>query len=88
MLEGYIQAVRQKHPIVHCIANYVTATDCANVLLAIGVKHGDANGSVRFSLGEGNDERQVDRVVELLTGIVARLRAMSPLWERIIAQEK
>ena len=36
MLEGYIQAVRQKHPIVHCIANYVTATDCANVLLAIG----------------------------------------------------
>ncbi len=53
--------------------------DPSHVLLAIGVKHGDANGSVRFSLGEGNDERQVDRVVELLTGIVARLRAMSPL---------
>ena len=55
------------------------SVDPSHVLLAIGVKHGDANGSVRFSLGEENDEGQVDRVVELLTGIVARLRAMSPL---------
>lgn len=36
MLEGIIQKVRESHPLVHNITNYVTANDCANVLLAIG----------------------------------------------------
>lgn len=53
--------------------------DPSHVLLAIGVKHGDANGSVRFTLGEDNSEEDVDHVVSLLTNIVAKLRAMSPL---------
>jgi cysteine sulfinate desulfinase/cysteine desulfurase-like protein len=36
-----------------------------------------AAGAVRFSLGYGNDTSQVDRVVEVLAPIVARLRALS-----------
>lgn len=53
--------------------------DPSHVLLAIGVSHGAANGSVRFSLGDENTEADVDRVLEVLPGIVAKLRAMSPL---------
>jgi len=37
------------------------------------------HGSVRFSLGDENTEADVDRVLEVLPGIVAKLRAMSPL---------
>lgn len=36
MLDGYIDAVRRARPLVHCMANYVTAGDCANALLAAG----------------------------------------------------
>jgi cysteine desulfurase len=55
--------------------------DPSHVLLAIGVKHGDANGSVRFSLGDDNTAADVDFVVDKLAQIVERLRAMSPLDE-------
>lgn len=36
MLEGLIEAVRKKRPVIHCITNYVTANDCANMVLALG----------------------------------------------------
>ena len=36
MFGPYLQAVRQAHPLIHCITNYVTANDCANILLAAG----------------------------------------------------
>jgi len=55
--------------------------DPSHVLLAIGVSHGDANGSVRFTVGDENTPQQIDHVVELLTDIVTKLRAMSPLDE-------
>lgn len=49
----------------------------SHVLLAMGVEPRLAAGGVRFSLGYGNDAAQVDRVVEVLQGVVARLRALS-----------
>ena len=36
MLGSLLQAVRQTHPLIHCITNYVTINDCANILLAAG----------------------------------------------------
>jgi cysteine desulfurase len=49
----------------------------SHVLLAMGVHPGVAQGSIRFSLGRGNTEKDVDYVLEKLPPIVERLRAMS-----------
>ena len=51
----------------------------SHVLLAMGLKHEEAHGSLMFSLGKGNTEEEVDYVVGLMPGIVKRLRKMSPL---------
>jgi cysteine desulfurase len=56
--------------------------DPSHVLLAMGLDHEHAHGSVRFSLGRGNTESDVDHVLAVLPGIVERLRAMSPLYNR------
>jgi cysteine desulfurase len=48
-------------------------------LLAIGLKHEEAHGSLLFTLGRQNTEEDVDYVVKALPDIVKRLRAMSPL---------
>jgi len=53
----------------------------SHVLLALGLSHEQAHSSLRFTLGQGNTEEDVARVVEVLPQIVARLRAMSPLSE-------
>lgn len=55
----------------------------SHVLLAIGLPHEIAHGSLRLSLGDFNTEEEVDYVVEKLVEIVARLRAMSPLYEDV-----
>jgi cysteine desulfurase len=52
----------------------------SHVLSAMGVPSNVAQGSVRFGLGRHNTEAEVDRVVEVLPGIVERLRSMSPLY--------
>lgn len=57
--------------------------DPSHVLLAIGLPHEIAHGSLRLSLGEFNTEEEVDYVVEKLVEIVSRLRAMSPLYEKV-----
>lgn len=54
----------------------------SHVLLSMGLSHEMAHGSVRFTLGHFNTEEDVDRVMEVLPGIIQRLREMSPLWER------
>ncbi len=54
------------------------SVDPSHVLLAIGRTPGAANGSIRFSLGETNTQEDVSRVLEVLPGIVSRLREMSP----------
>lgn len=59
------------------------ALDPSHVLLAIGLSHEIAHGSLRLSLSEFNTEEQVDFVVEKLIGIVDRLREMSPLYENV-----
>lgn len=55
--------------------------DPSHVLLALGLPHEIAHGSLRVSLGEHNTKEQLDHLVENLQAIVARLRDMSPLWE-------
>jgi cysteine desulfurase len=51
----------------------------SHVLLAMGLKHEEAHGSLMFTLGRQNTVEDVDYVVDLMPGIVKRLRAMSPL---------
>ena len=58
------------------------ALDPSHVLLAIGLDHETAHGSLRLSLSEFNTEEEIDFVVEKLVGIVDRLRQMSPLYEK------
>jgi len=57
------------------------ALDPSHVLLAIGLPHETAHGSVRFSFGEESTEADVDYILEQVPPIVEKLRAMSPLWE-------
>ena len=57
--------------------------DPSHVLLSIGLPHEIAHGSLRLSLGDFNTEDEVNYVVEKLIGIVARLMAMSPLYEKV-----
>ncbi len=57
--------------------------DPSHVLLAIGLKHEVAHGSLRISLSDENTEEDVDKILEVLPEIVSRLRSMSPLWEKI-----
>jgi len=51
----------------------------SHVLLALGLPPEQAHGSLRFTLGRENTEADIGRVLEVLPGIVAKLRAMSPL---------
>jgi cysteine desulfurase len=55
--------------------------DPSHVLLAIGLTHEVAHGSLRLSLGAENTEKDVDYILEHLPGVIANLRRMSPLWE-------
>lgn len=61
--------------------------DPSHVLLAIGLPHGIAHGSLRLSLGTDNSEEEIDYVVKNLIEIVDRLRKMSPLYENIKGDE-
>jgi cysteine desulfurase len=57
-----------------------TSLDPSHVLLAIGLPHEIAHGSVRLSLGADNTQEDVDYLLEQVPKVVAQLRAMSPLW--------
>jgi cysteine desulfurase len=54
----------------------------SHVLLAIGLPHETAYGSVRLTLGRWTTEDDIERVLEVMPGIVAKLRAMSPLYKK------
>jgi cysteine desulfurase len=58
--------------------------DPSHVLLAIGLSHEIAHGSLRLTLGDDNTDQEIDYVIEVLPEIVNRLREMSPLF----AQDK
>ena len=62
--------------------------DPSHVLLAIGLPHEIAHGSLRLTLGEDNTKEEMDYVAESLKEIVAQLRAMSPLYEDFVKQGK
>ncbi|AFS78341.1 cysteine desulfurase IscS [Gottschalkia acidurici 9a] len=57
--------------------------DPSHVLMALGLPHEIAHGSLRLSLGDFNTEEEIDYVVENLVTIVDRLRQMSPLYEKV-----
>ncbi|MBS5150456.1 MAG: cysteine desulfurase NifS [Butyricicoccus pullicaecorum] len=54
--------------------------DPSHVLMAIGLPHEIAHGSLRLTLGEQNTEEDVDYLIEKVTEVVSTLRAMSPVW--------
>lgn len=62
--------------------------DPSHVLLAIGLKHEEAHGSLRLTLSEENTKEQMDFVVDNLKQIVARLRDMSPLYADFVEEQK
>lgn len=62
--------------------------DPSHVLLAIGLPHEIAHGSLRLSVGEDTTEEEVDYVLETVPPIVERLRMMSPLYEEVLKGEK
>lgn len=57
--------------------------DPSHVLLAIGLPHEIAHGSMRLSFSDENTEEDIDYILEKVPQIVDYLRAMSPLWEKI-----
>lgn len=58
------------------------ALDPSHVLMAMGLDHQTAHGSLRFSLGKENSEEEVDYVIESLKEIVERLRKMSSVYKK------
>ena len=56
--------------------------DPSHVLLAIGLPHEIAHGSLRLTLGASTTEEDVDYAIECLKNIVSRLREMSPLYHK------
>lgn len=55
--------------------------DPSHVLMAIGLPHEMAHGSLRISFGRDTTSHELDKLVDVLPGIVERLRQLSPLWE-------
>lgn len=62
--------------------------DPSHVLLAIGLPHEIAHGSLRLSFSEKTTEEEIDYIIEKVPGIVAKLRDMSPVWERMMREEQ
>lgn len=60
--------------------------DPSHVLLAIGLPHEIAHGSLRLTFSDDNTEEDIDYILEVVPQIVTRLRSMSPLWDKIIKE--
>lgn len=61
--------------------------DPSHVLLALGLKHEIAHGSLRLSINDETTDEDIDYILEVVPKVVKRLRDMSPLWERICKEE-
>jgi cysteine desulfurase len=55
--------------------------EASHVLLAMGLQHEQAHGSLRFTLGKWTTEADLQKVLDVLPPIVKKLRAMSPLFK-------
>lgn len=62
--------------------------DPSHVLLAIGLPHEIAHGSLRLTINWENTLEEMDKTVDAIKGIVERLRSMSPLYEDYIKRDK
>jgi len=62
--------------------------DPSHVLLAIGLPHEVAHGSLRLTVDAGNTEEEIEYIIEKLPGIVSYLREISPVWEELEKGEK
>ncbi len=62
--------------------------DPSHVLLALGLPHEVAHGSLRLSIGEYNSGAEIDHIIEWVPKIIARLRDMSPVWEALEKGER
>ena len=61
--------------------------DPSHVLLAIGLPHEIAHGSLRLTINEETTDEDIDYIIEKVPEVVKKLRDMSPLWERICRDE-
>jgi len=64
------------------------ALKASHVLIAMGIPHEIAQGSLLFSLGLDNNEKDIDYVVKKMPPIVDRLRQMSPLYAKFIKEKR
>ena len=62
--------------------------EASHVLLAMGVPHEKAHGSLRLSISHSTTDEDIDYIIEKVPEIVEKLRNMSPLWEDIIKNNK
>ncbi|MGN1126225.1 MAG: cysteine desulfurase NifS [Ruminococcus sp.] len=62
--------------------------DPSHVLLAIGVPVEIAHGSLRLSISEYNTEEEIDHIIKTVPQVVSYLREMSPVWEKMMKEEK
>ncbi len=62
--------------------------DPSHVLLALGLPHEVAHGSLRLSIGEENTPEEMDYIIRNVTEVVSYLRDMSPVWEELETGEK
>ena len=61
--------------------------DPSHVLMAIGLPHEIAHGSLRLSIGDFTTEEDIDYIIEKLPGVIERLRSMSPLYLNKIKEQ-
>lgn len=62
--------------------------DPSHVLLAIGLPHEIAHGSLRMTIGEENTMEEMDYVADNIKEIVEKLRSMSPLYEDFVKNKQ
>lgn len=61
--------------------------DPSHVLMAIGLDHAHAHGSLRMTVGDSTTDKDIDHVIRTLPEIISRRREMSPLWEDLISHQ-
>ena len=62
--------------------------EASHVLLAMGVPHEKAHGSLRLSISHSTTDEDIDYIIEKVPEVVEKLRNMSPLWEEVVKNSK